>query len=161
MARQLDRLKRMTLSAEDELAISDAELEEVYDFHTSFMYDVALKELKDPSWQFPQHTLAWDIVTLSGAYTFSEAMSIVTFTDSVTRSSVVVPVAKVTDINLAAAEVWRRKAGRLYNAVDASSDNHSMKLSQQYLFCMQQARYYTSISQSAFQVAKLVRTDLL
>ena len=163
MARQLDRLKRMSLVADGDLTIADSELEEMYDLCTKIHYDVALRLLKDPRWQFPDYILAWDItIPISGTYTFDPVLSTVVFTDGLSRTSVIVDEARATDINLAASLVWERKAGRLYNAVDWSSDNHSVKASQEYLFCQQQAAYYRSLSTlGALKSVPIVRSDLV
>lgn len=48
----------------------------------------------------------------------------------------------VYDLNLAAAEVWRKKAAYYTKAYDVSTDNHSLKRSQLAAQCLQMARAY-------------------
>lgn len=50
----------------------------------------------------------------------------------------------VYDVNLAAAEVWRKKAAYYAKAYDVSTDNHSLKRSQLAAQCLQMARAYES-----------------
>jgi hypothetical protein len=63
------------------------------------------------------------------------------------------------DLNGAAAEIWRRKAGYYFSAVDFSTDNHSIKREQIYTHCKEQAEYFESMSEDASESADLVRSD--
>jgi hypothetical protein len=63
------------------------------------------------------------------------------------------------DVNASAAEVWRKKASYYHSAVNFSTDGHNISREQMYLHCMEQARYFETISQEASESADLVRSD--
>jgi len=65
------------------------------------------------------------------------------------------------DLNAAAADIWRMKASHAAEQVDFSTDNHSIKRSQQAQSCLAMAQYYQNRSTSeGVGSTKIVRDDL-
>jgi hypothetical protein len=62
------------------------------------------------------------------------------------------------NLNAAAADVWRAKAGYYAEAYDFSTDNHSLSRSQLMKQALQMADYYSSMGGAS--VAQLIRSDL-
>lgn len=65
--------------------------------------------------------------------------------------------ARSYDLNQTAASVWKRKASMAYQDVDWSSDNHTIKASQEYQHCLDMAAYFES--QAGVQVGYFIRED--
>lgn len=65
---------------------------------------------------------------------------------------------RVYDMNLAAADVWERKAGFYEASVDWSSDNHSVKRGQQRDFALKKAAEFRR--RAGPMVSRRVRTDV-
>lgn len=92
----------------------------------------------------------------SAEYAVNYAARLITF--SADQGSAVRTLdAKIYDMNKAAAEVWRKKAGFAAEAVDWSSDNHSVKGSQEYEHCLAMEKFHTN--KAGVSVGTFIRTD--
>ena len=76
-----------------------------------------------------------------GGWTFDRNRGVVTFaTDQAGASRFVT--GRSYNVNLAAADVWRKKAAHYATAYDVSTDNHSLKRSQLIQHCQAMAREF-------------------
>lgn len=79
-----------------------------------------------------------------GGWTFDRNRGVVTFaTDQAGASRFVT--GRSYNLNLAAADVWRKKASHYATAYDVSTDNHSLKRSQLVAQAREQMRYYEAM----------------
>ncbi len=78
--------------------------------------------------------------------------------DNDTGGSVLHLTTRVYDLNLAAADIWKRKAANAAKMFDFSTDNHSIKRSQFMANCNAMAAQYASMA--GIQTGDLVRTDI-
>lgn len=76
-------------------------------------------------------------------YTFDANIGIVTFTAD-TEGKTRRITGNIYDVDRAAADVWRAKAAYVADSFDWSSDNHSIKRSQQYEHYLNMAKFYES-----------------
>lgn len=90
-------------------------------------------------------------------YTIDYFNGKITFTND-TAGSVLHLTTRVYDLNMTAADIWRRKAANAAKMFDFSTDNHSVKRSQFMANCNAMAASFAS--QAGIQTADLVRTDL-
>jgi len=80
----------------------------------------------------------------AAGYTFDRARSVIVFTTDQAAASRFIT-ANSYNLEMAAADVWKRKASHYATAYDISTDNHSLKRSQLVAQCREQARYYESM----------------
>lgn len=78
---------------------------------------------------------------VTSGYTADYARGVVSFAAN-TLGSVYYLTGRSYDLNAAAADVWRAKAGRAAAVYDISTDNHSLSRSQLMAQAMQMAEYY-------------------
>lgn len=90
-------------------------------------------------------------------YTIDYFTGKITF-DNDTGGSVLHLTTRIYDMNLAASDVWKRKAANAAKMFDFSTDNHSIKRGQFMANCNAMAAQYAS--QAGIQTGDLVRTDL-
>jgi hypothetical protein len=77
-------------------------------------------------------------------YSVDNVRGVVTFTNDTVGTAFYVT-GRTYDVNMAASEIWKRKASNVANQVDWSSDNHSVKNSQVFQFYTKQAEYFASM----------------
>jgi hypothetical protein len=77
-------------------------------------------------------------------YSVDNVRGVVTFTND-TVGTAFYATGRTYDPNMAASEIWKRKASNVANQVDWSSDNHSIKNSQVFQFYTKQASYFASL----------------
>lgn len=97
-----------------------------------------------------------DGVAVAASYTVNYEAGIITF-DADQDAEIYYLDARTYDVNRAAAEVWESKAGFYEAAVDWSSDNHSVKNSQQAEAARKMAAKFRSLAGLNF--ARLRRVD--
>ena len=77
-------------------------------------------------------------------YSVDYTRGVITFTNDTAGTAFYVT-GRTYDVNMAASEIWKRKASNVANQVDWSSDNHSVKNSQVFQFYTKQAEYFASM----------------
>lgn len=82
---------------------------------------------------------------VTSGYTADYARGVVSFAAN-TLGSVYYLTGRSYDLNAAAADVWRAKAGQAAKVYDLSTDNHSLSRSQIMAQALQMADYYTSLA---------------
>ena len=63
------------------------------------------------------------------------------------------------DLNAAAADIWRKKAGYFFNAFSFSTDNHKIDRQQIYQHCIEMAESYEAMSQDSISTIDVWRSD--
>lgn len=63
------------------------------------------------------------------------------------------------DLNAAAADIWRKKAGYYYNAFSFSTDNHKIDREAVYKHCIEMAESFESSSQDSIVTIDVWRND--
>lgn len=81
----------------------------------------------------------------------------ITFTNT-TAGSILHLTARSYDLNMAAADVWKRKAANAAKMFDFSTDNHSVKRGQFMAACMSMAATFES--RAGIQTGDMIRTDI-
>lgn len=81
----------------------------------------------------------------------------ITFTND-TAGSILHLTTRSFDMNMAAADVWKRKASNAARMFDFSTDNHSVKRGTFMKNCMDMAAQFSAMA--GIQTADLVRTDI-
>lgn len=63
------------------------------------------------------------------------------------------------DLNAAAADIWRKKAGYYHTAFNFSTDNHKIDREAIYKHCVQMAESFESMSQDSINTVQMWRSD--
>jgi hypothetical protein len=90
-------------------------------------------------------------------YSVDYTRGVVTFTND-TVGTAFYATGRTYDTNLAASDIWKRKAASVANQTDWSSDNHSIKGSQVFQFYTKQAEFYAGMSKE--NTVTLYRGDM-
>ncbi len=90
-------------------------------------------------------------------YSVDYANGHITFVND-TAGSILHLTARSYDLNLAAADVWKRKAANATKMFDFTTDNHSIKRSQFMAACISMAATYES--RAGIQTGDMIRTDI-
>jgi hypothetical protein len=84
---------------------------------------------------------------------------VVTFASN-TAGTVFYLTGRTYDLNAAAADIWKKKAGHYApTAFDFSTDNHNLQRSQIYEHCLDMASRFDGMSKSAIQTVQMYRSD--
>lgn len=82
----------------------------------------------------------------------------VTFTQD-TRGTVYYATGRSYDLNAAAADIWRKKAGYYYTAFNFSTDNHKIDREKIYQHCIEMAESFEAMSEDSVTTVDMWRSD--